>query len=77
MACEYCEGTRPIRPYAWTEDRAGENPGIIIERGFNVDTGKEQHISGYFIDIDEDLEPDAYFRFGFCPMCGEKLGGDA
>lgn len=28
-------------------------------------------------DTFEDLEPIANFSFHYCPMCGEKLGGDS
>ena len=28
---------------------------------------------GFFTDQFEDLEPDAVFRFNYCPMCGRDL----
>ncbi len=74
MACHYCDNLRPITPSQWNQDRAGSDPAIIIEHTFNIDTGKNGVMCGFFTDQFEDLEPDAVFRFNYCPMCGEELG---
>lgn len=76
MACHYCDNLRPITPSNWNPDRAGADPAIIIEHTFNIDTGKNGVMCGFFTDQFEDLEPDAIFRFNFCPMCGRDLRGD-
>ena len=74
--CKYCEETYPITPSQWNPRRAGSDPGIIIEHTFNIDTGKSGVMCGYLIDRFDDLEPDAVFRFNYCPMCGRNLKGE-
>ena len=71
--CEYCEGLKPITPSSWNPERAGEWPGIFIEPAFNIDTRENCVLVGFFIDIDENLEPDASFNFDYCPKCGRNL----
>lgn len=76
MSCEYCLGERPIVPGSYDPDTMGNNPGITIEPTYNIDTMKSGYLIGFLRDLDEDLYPDAQFKFDYCPICGEKLGDE-
>lgn len=64
---------QPITSYHWDPKKVGSNPGVIMEQGFNIDTNKQQYICGFYADVDDTLEPDAYLKFDFCPKCGKAL----